>query len=39
MLEVEGAMEEVYSTSSLPGNEFLDPVFEREDLMEGFKVV
>ena len=38
MLEVEGAIEEVWSMSSLPSNEFLDPIFEKEDLIEGFKV-
>ena len=25
--------------SSLPNNEFLDPIFEKEDLIEGFKVI
>ena len=25
--------------SSLPSNEFLDPIFEKEDLIEGFKVI
>ena len=25
--------------SSLPSNEFLDPTFEKEDLIEGFKVI
>ena len=39
MLEVEGEMEEVLSTSSWPGNEFLDPIFEKEDLIEGCKVI
>ena len=29
MLEVEGAMEEVQSLSSLPSNEFVDPIFEK----------
>ena len=29
MLEVEGAMEEVQSVSSLPSNEFVDPIFEK----------
>ena len=29
MLEVEGAMEEVLSVSSLPSNEFVDPIFEK----------
>ena len=24
--------------SSLPSNELLDPIFEKEDLIEGFKV-
>ena len=24
--------------SSLPSNEFLDPIFEKKDLIEGFKV-
>ena len=25
--------------SSLPSNEFLDPMFDKEDLIEGFKVI
>ena len=25
--------------SSLPSNEFLGPIFEKEDLVEGFKVI
>ena len=25
--------------SSLPSNEFLDPIFKKEDLIEGFKVI
>ena len=25
--------------SSLPSNEFLDPIFEKEDLIGGFKVI
>ena len=25
--------------SSLPSNEFLDPIFEKEDLIKGFKVI
>ena len=25
--------------SSLPSSEFLDPIFEKEDLVEGFKVI
>ena len=25
--------------SSLPRNELLDPIFEKEDLIEGFKVI
>ena len=25
--------------SSLPGNEFLDPIFGKEDFIEGFKVI
>ena len=25
--------------SSLPSNEFLDPIFEKEDRIEGFKVI
>ena len=25
--------------SSLPSYEFLDPIFEKEDLIEGFKVI
>ena len=25
--------------NSLPSNEFLDPIFEKEDLIEGFKVI
>ena len=24
--------------NSLPSNEFLDPIFEKDDLIEGFKV-
>ena len=24
---------------SLPGNEFLDPIFGKEDFIEGFKVI
>ena len=36
MLEVEGAMEEVQSMSSLPNNEFSESLFEKEDLIEGF---
>ena len=36
MLEVEGAMEEVQSISSLPNNEFSESIFEKEDLIEGF---
>ena len=39
MLEVEGETEEVLYTSSWPSNEFLDPIFEKEDLVEGFKVI
>ena len=39
MLEVEGANEEVQSMSSLPSNEFLDSIFEKEDLIEGFQVI
>ena len=31
-------MEEVYSISSVPSNEFLDPIYEKEYLIEGFKV-
>ena len=27
------------SMSSLPSNEFLDPIFNKEDLAEGFKVI
>ena len=36
MLEVEGAMEEVQSISSVPNNEFSESTFEKEDLIEGF---
>ena len=25
--------------NSLPSNELLDPIFEKEDLIEGFKVI
>ena len=32
-------MEEVISMSNLPSNKFLDPIFEKEDLDEGFKVI
>ena len=32
-------MEEVQSMSSLPSNEFLDPIFDKEDLIEDFKVI
>ena len=35
MLEVEGAMEEVQSVSSLP-DKFLEYIFEKEDLIQGF---
>ena len=37
MLEVEGAMEEMYSMSSLPSKDFLDPFFEKEDLIKGLR--
>ena len=36
MLEVEGAREEVQSVSSLPDNKFLEYIFEKEDLIQGF---
>ena len=36
MLEVEGAMEEVQSMSSLPNNEFSQSIFKKEDPIEGF---
>ena len=36
MLEVEGTMEEVWPMSSLPNNKFLESIFEKEDLIEGF---
>ena len=39
MLEAEGANEELESMSSLPSNEFLDSIFEKEDLIEGFQVI
>ena len=39
ILEVEGATEEVKPMSNLPSNEFLDPIFEKEDLIEVFKVI
>ena len=39
MLELEVVMEEVESVSSLPSNEFLDLIFEKEDLIEGIKVM
>ena len=39
ILEVEGAAEEVKPMSNLPSNEFLDPIFEKEDLIEVFKVI
>ena len=39
ILEVEGAMEEVSSMSSLPSDEFLDPIFEKEDLIKGSKTI
>ena len=29
-------MEEVQSMSSLPNNDFLESIFEKEDLIEGF---
>ena len=32
-------MEELQSMSSLPSNEFLDPIFEKEVLIEGLKVI
>ena len=37
MLEVEGEMERIESMSSLPSNEFLELVFEKEDLIEGLR--
>ena len=37
MLEVEGAMERIWSMSSLPSNEFLDSVFKKEDLIEDLR--
>ena len=36
MLEVEGALKELWSMSSLPKNEFSESIFEKEDLIEGF---
>ena len=36
MLEVEEAMEEVKSMSSLPNNQFSESIFEKEDLNEDF---
>ena len=39
ILEVEGAMEKVWFMSSLPGNECLDPIFEKNDLIEGCKII
>ena len=39
ILEVKEAMEEVSTMSSLSSNEFLDSIFEKEDLIEGFKVI
>ena len=38
ILEVEGATEEVKPMSNLPSNEFLDPIFEKEDLIEGLRL-
>ena len=29
----------VQSMSSLPGNEFLDPIFDEADFIKGFKVI
>ena len=37
MLEVEGEMERIESMTILPSNEFLEPVFEKEDLIEGLR--
>ena len=37
MLEVKGAMEEVWSMSSLPKNKFSESIFQKEDLIEGFQ--
>ena len=39
ILEVERAMEEVSFMSCSPSDEFLDPIFEKEDLIEGFKTI
>ena len=39
MLEVEGLIEEVWSMSRLPSNQFLDPIFEKEDFIKGVKVI
>ena len=36
MLEVEEAMEEVESMSSLPNNQFSESIFEKENLIEDF---
>ena len=36
MLEMEGAIAEVYSMSSLPNNEFSESIFEKEDPIKGF---
>ena len=36
MLKVEGAMQGVEPMGSLPNNEFLESIFEKEDLIEGF---
>ena len=35
-LEVERAMEEIKSMSSLPNDEFWESIFEKEDLIESF---
>ena len=39
MLDVEGKIGKVKLVSSLPSNGFLDPIFEKEDPIEGFKVI
>ena len=36
MLEVEGEMEEVWSISNLPNNEFSEFIFGKEDPVAGY---
>ena len=38
MLEVEEAMEDVESISSLPNNEFLESIFEKEDVVDSHMI-